>query len=260
MSYKNELQGNNTDLQTVLSMTRGLPNAVEIVQTTGDSETVVMSQKAVTEALDEIDLKTPKNLTEDQQHQARENIGVENVLESIGSGDTLTWDGNTEGLVSVDDMFYKVSDVALSLDDFSNGCLVKLYNTSSGGESINEYSFSDVATSTENSNGVISVSSVISVSPEQVGIEYDGFVFPESGIYFGYVPDVARIASLTIPGYTGFVKKQINPKYLPKSDIHVSVVEQSLTDDQKAQARANIGAATVDDVLAALDVWEGGSY
>lgn len=35
---------------------------------------------------------------------------------------------------------------------------------------------------------------------------------------------------------------------------------QELTEAQKAQARANIGAVTVEDVLNALPVWEGGTY
>lgn len=37
----------------------------------------------------------------------------------------------------------------------------------------------------------------------------------------------------------------------------VQYVEQELTAEQKAQARANIGAATVDDVIAALPVYKG---
>lgn len=36
--------------------------------------------------------------------------------------------------------------------------------------------------------------------------------------------------------------------------------KQTLTDAQKAQARSNIGACTVAEVLAALPTWEGGSY
>lgn len=40
----------------------------------------------------------------------------------------------------------------------------------------------------------------------------------------------------------------------------VTYSPQILSEEQKAQARANIGAATVDDVLAALPTWEGGSY
>lgn len=40
----------------------------------------------------------------------------------------------------------------------------------------------------------------------------------------------------------------------------VSVTAQTLTEEQKAQARANIGAVTVADVIAALPVAEGGSF
>ena len=44
------------------------------------------------------------------------------------------------------------------------------------------------------------------------------------------------------------------------SSDFVQYTEQSLTEKQKAQARSNIGAVTVADVLAALPTWEGGSY
>lgn len=37
----------------------------------------------------------------------------------------------------------------------------------------------------------------------------------------------------------------------------VSHAPQTLTDEQKAQARANIGAVTVDEVLAKLPVYQG---
>jgi hypothetical protein len=40
-------------------------------------------------------------------------------------------------------------------------------------------------------------------------------------------------------------------------DNAVTFTEQTLTEEQKAQARENIGAATVADVLAALPVYNG---
>ena len=40
----------------------------------------------------------------------------------------------------------------------------------------------------------------------------------------------------------------------------VLFTKQTLTDAQKVQARTNIGAASVTDILAALPTWEGGSY
>ena len=40
----------------------------------------------------------------------------------------------------------------------------------------------------------------------------------------------------------------------------VRYTPQTLTEEQKAQARENIGACTVAEVLEALPTWEGGSY
>ena len=41
--------------------------------------------------------------------------------ESTVMGDTLTWDGNTEGLYCVADMFYCVSDAIPTLEDLRRG-------------------------------------------------------------------------------------------------------------------------------------------
>lgn len=50
--------------------------------------------------------------------------------------------------------------------------------------------------------------------------------------------------------YIDKLVKSILPIYVP----------QELTEEQKTQARVNIGAATVNDVLAALPTWTGGTY
>ena len=42
--------------------------------------------------------------------------------------------------------------------------------------------------------------------------------------------------------------------------VSVTHEKQSLTEEQKAQARENIGAAGVEEVLEALPTWQGGSY
>jgi hypothetical protein len=153
-------------------------------------------------------------------------------------GDTLTWDGNTEGHVFVDPIgdgmtmvLVKVSDAIPTKQDFSAGAI------------------------TENSNGVISDNTaqsnigVIQNSFTEDGfvfmmeyavVPYDNYVFdgvalPEAGVYFVIMGGVKTL-SLTIPGYTGFpVVKTIDPKYLPESDI-------------------------VNMVLNALPAAEGGSY
>ena len=43
---------------------------------------------------------------------------------AVVGGDTLTWDGNTEGLVNVLDQQFKVSDVVPVLSDFANGLTI----------------------------------------------------------------------------------------------------------------------------------------
>ena len=49
--------------------------------------------------------------------------------------------------------------------------------------------------------------------------------------------------------------------YIKNKPIIVSVdTKQNLTDSQKALARENIGAASVEEVLEALPLWQGGSY
>lgn len=44
------------------------------------------------------------------------------------------------------------------------------------------------------------------------------------------------------------------------SFVRYDISQYELTDEQRAQARENIGAVTLNDVLAALPTWQGGSY
>ena len=56
------------------------------------------------------------------------------------------------------------------------------------------------------------------------------------------------------------LEEQVGKDLTALAKTVVSVEVQALNDAQKAQARANIGAVTVKEVIEALDVWEGGSY
>lgn len=56
------------------------------------------------------------------------------------------------------------------------------------------------------------------------------------------------------------LEEQVGEDLTALAKTVVSVEVQALNDAQKAQARANIGAVTVAEVIEALDVWEGGSY
>lgn len=131
-------------------------------------------------------------------------------------GDTLTWDGNTEGLVPVLDMYYKVSDVVITAEDIDSGnnlddTKVKL----STGDFMNGgFLFAP---------GFIAIGEVcFIISEEAVGIDFDGLYFQEAGIYFAYLAEEGAepvfASALTIPGYTGFDSEKIAPSYLYQSD------------------------------------------
>lgn len=128
-------------------------------------------------------------------------------------GDTLTWDGNTDGLVCAADVFYKVYDAIVSIADFDNGGRYTSYVMGQTGSV--EFTADDVM---ELATGVVMLpdSGVWCVSDDGVGVDLgDGLVFKESGVYFMCTPVPMFITSLTIPGYTGFVTEELNAKYLP---------------------------------------------
>ena len=138
--------------------------------------------------------------------------------ESPTGGDTLTWDGNTEGLVNAINMFYKVSDAIVTIDDFANGWSYVMSDGRIGSETA-EYA-------SEYAPGVVSALSMYCIAESGVGVDIGGVAFPESGIYFVKI-DGMHLTSVTIPGYTGFpVTKKIDPKYLPSVGgikyVHIS--------------------------------------
>lgn len=118
------------------------------------------------------------------------------------SGDTLTWDGNTEGLVSVLDAYYKVSDAIPTAEDVSNGITV---DTIDGAFLLGVF---EVVPGVLVSDEEL----VLFVSEAGIGVEInDGVIFSETGVYCANFGDGFYIQSLTIPGYTGFVVDNPEP-------------------------------------------------
>ncbi len=153
--------------------------------------------------------------------------------ETVVGGDTLTWDGNTEGLLCVGGVYYKVSDATPNKTDFANGAIVS--EVFDGDPS--QY---DVAADTvQEVNGLLMLRNYIAIVPAgAVGVDFGGFAFSEPGTYFYHSPDLEKKtygASLTIPGYTGFPTKAIKPidkKYLP-DDVGggTKIVVATITED-----------------------------
>lgn len=119
-------------------------------------------------------------------------------------GDTLTWDGNTEGLVSNGVGHYKVSDATPTLNDFANGA--RLQDTPFTAEELIDMG-----------HGVLSYQfGVIFVPKEAVGIDIQGVTFTEAGTYIEGSSNEPW--TLTISGYTGFGSPKIDPAYLYQPD------------------------------------------
>ena len=195
--------------------------------------------KEIDDKLGEIDNAvkiTAQTLTDEQKAQARANIGAAAVGEAGGGGgaaqidwaditnkpviteggDTLTWDGNTEGLVNLDDILYKVSDVVPTKDDFAQGFIIKVLSY----QGLTEFTISAV----DAQNAFLDDGCMM-------GGEYGVLIFPtddydagdngivaEKGIYFMYMEGVQHISALTINGYTGFGKEKIAPSHLYQPD------------------------------------------
>lgn len=130
-------------------------------------------------------------------------------FETVG-GDTLTWDGNTEGL-AVDNLgiLYKVSELTLTAEDIVNG--VSCYF----GEEIT-LSSSEI----ESDSHAMYIGGVVAVIYEAgVGVDLgDGCVFPEKGVYFMKEGDTYT-EYLTINGYTGFPTTKLKEEYLPNGMV-----------------------------------------
>ena len=125
-------------------------------------------------------------------------IAINPATPSSAGSDTLTWDGNTEGLVSVMGMFYHVSDAVPTMADFANGFTMTMI---SDGETI-----SASETAEEAAPGLVCIiyggAPNVFVVPSD-GYSADGIVFPKKGVYFAN-NTVDVVTSLTIHGYTGF--------------------------------------------------------
>lgn len=154
---------------------------------------------------------------------------IKNKTHGYVLGDTLDWDGNTDGRLLWDGAgipLYHVSDSLPSLEDLSDG--FKVYASGMSFELTYDYVFEALP-------GFVACEDFlfVIVGPELAGttIEDNGFVlqFPDkSGVYFPSIPEDFTTTRLTIPGYTDFVGvKKIDSKYLPAPNPHVFYINRS---------------------------------
>ena len=169
-----------------------------------------------------------QTLTEEQKTQARANIGAgtsdvktwSNIEDKpFGDfptgGDTLTWDGNTEGLETLDlyqdgsGVYVKVSNADISVADLS------------GGIKFNDYGNNLIPL--DNLIDLIGNGAVFTMTPTPFlffivteDTSEDGLTLTKGVYFFAFADGTLACSSLTIPGYTGFpVTKKIEERYLP---------------------------------------------
>lgn len=166
-------------------------------------------------------------------------------------GDTLTWDGNTDGLESVIQSqegipfsvgYYRVSSSVLTVDDVTNGLTATFVNIQAG-ELETSTASAEEAQGCFGEDGMAAIGMSIFNIPVD-GYTLDGIVFPKAGIYiYGLiVEDTGEIiplaTSLTIPGYNFMVSapaEVIKTEHLPKAlqfgEIKTTIESDTITWD-----------------------------
>ena len=145
--------------------------------------------------------------------------------ETVVGGDTLTWDGSTDGKLIVADMLVKVSDAVATADDLTNGCTVTGVGTAKEFTPDDYFVFGDVFT--------VSDAAIFALKDNA---EFNGIVLPEKGMYVALETQALAPVSITIPGYTGFMTttvKTIDGKYLPEGLPYVEREVKAILTDAK---------------------------
>jgi hypothetical protein len=174
-------------------------------------------------------LYTEQTLTEPEKAQARKNIGAVSSWNDLKDrpfgdyptgGDTLTWDGNTEGLEVFMDVLYKVSDATPTIEDFANG-----FSLCMAGEVIelpSDWATVDAgAIVISDPDGFLPYAFIVSESvAAENGVSAGTYLLSFDMSTVG-LAGMLVVEQLTLPGYAGFAyTEQIKPKYLPKIPVN----------------------------------------
>lgn len=167
---------------------------------------------------------------------------IADLIVTDGTPDTLTFDGNTDGLASVDGVWFKVSDAVPTYADFVNGVSIVANGAKYdiAADAVSE----EVFTTTDGLTAVAPLFVVV-VPPEMAGVEDAELemAFPEAGTYFVYNADaLAVVTEFQLNGYTGFAKEKLNPELLPKAAA-VADVTATPTADEFNNLLASLRAA-----------------
>lgn len=132
-----------------------------------------------------------------------------------GYGDTLTIEAidpdNFDSSTLVGEMFLKVCDTPVTMNDLANGYAIRF-----GPDTIEVPPEAVGESAVQFADGITLISeSFLSVEEQGVGVEIDGIVFAESGIYLNAYMLLSDI-DITVPGFGKFAGIQkLDEKYIP---------------------------------------------
>ena len=166
------------------------------------------------------------------------------IIETVG-GDTLTWDGDTDGLVSFE-TFYRISSEYPPFE-VAQGNTTFTLNDPTGMVEITSVAMVDGIETLGIESYIVRINDempvIVAVAQDSA---LDEFTTLAKGIYF-VSQDGIYVNSLTINGYTGFTKEQVKQEYLPSGggEFVVTVAQSGetytvdKTFDEISNARAN---------------------
>lgn len=149
---------------------------------------------------------------------------------------TITWDGNTEGLVGVMDMFFKVSDLVLTDEQIKTATI-----TGSNGASFYIGNIWEMMVSEGWVAEDYVLLSGIMVVVRKDNLDVSDLTFPQKGIYFFISSNDEYIASLTITEpveQTKTVVKKLDKKFLPDDVGGIKYVTIDMDDNGNYTASA----------------------
>ena len=159
--------------------------------------------------------------------------------QSQTGGNTIEWDGNTEGLEQYEfggATYYKISDNVISLSDLTDGFSYTMMLNDNIQQNSMNYSVLSLSFSPNGNYFSRGVLAFIADKEEQG--------FPSTGIWVCDGMDGSTylaFRSLTIPNYTSFPSlsvKTLDEKYIPSSIARTSVVDE-LSSDYEAYKESN---------------------
>lgn len=170
------------------------------------------------------------------------------VFKEVTHSDTLTWDGNTEGLVSVEGVIYKVSDAVPTKEDCANGLSITL-----AGQTMTVPGEDVQAMFADDGFANLDYAAFVPTDNYDAG---DDLVFPEAGVYFASADGMA-VTELVIPGYTGFTATKIQKldmDFLPDGYPYKAVERVEVLPETTVEAAEEV------PIMTEIELVEGNTY